>query len=58
MMKLIRFDDWQTGLLVELSEGPYVIDVIASLGMFAPADPIVSGVLSDMLKDGRVGSAD
>ena len=57
-MKLIRFDDWQTGLLVELSEGPYVIDVIASLGMFAPADPIVSGVLSDMLKDGRVGSAD
>jgi hypothetical protein len=53
MMKLIRFDDWQTGLLVQLREGPYLVDVIASLGLFAPVDPIASGVLNSILKDGK-----
>ena len=52
-MKLIRFDDWRTGLLVQLPEGPYLVDVIGSLGMLAPEDPIASGVLNSLLKDGK-----
>jgi hypothetical protein len=50
-MKLIRFDDDRTGLVVELPSGPYVIDVVASVGALVPEDPISHGVLNGLLKD-------
>jgi hypothetical protein len=50
-MKLIRFDDAKTGLVVELPSGPHVIDVIASIGALVPGDPISHGVLNGILKD-------
>ena len=50
-MKLLRFDDDKTGLPVELSSGPHVIDVVASIGALVPEDPISHGVLNGLLKD-------
>ena len=50
-MKLVRFDDDQTGLVVELSSGPHVIDVVASIGALVPEDPISHGILNGLLKD-------
>lgn len=50
-MKLVRFDCGKTGLMVELASGPHVIDVIGSLGAFAPNDPISQGILNGILKD-------
>jgi hypothetical protein len=50
-MKLIRFDDDKTGLVVELPSGQYVIDVVASVGALTPEDPISHGVLNGLLKD-------
>jgi hypothetical protein len=51
-MKLVRFGDWRTGLLVQLPNGPHVIDVVASVGVLLPEDPISHGLLNGMLKDG------
>jgi hypothetical protein len=50
-MKLIRFDDDKTGLVVELPSGPHIIDVVASIGALVPGDPISHGVLNGLLKD-------
>jgi hypothetical protein len=50
-MKLIRFDGGKTGLLVEISGAIRVIDVIASLGVLSPGDPISLGILNGILKD-------
>lgn len=50
-MKLVRFDDGKTGLMVQLAAGPYVIDIIGSLGVFSPDDPISQGILNGILKD-------
>jgi hypothetical protein len=50
-MKLIRFDDGKTGLVVELPCGPHIIDVVASIGALVPEDPISHGVLNGLLKD-------
>jgi hypothetical protein len=50
-MKLIRFDDDKTGLVVELSSGPHVVDVVASIGALVPEDPISHGLLNGLLKD-------
>ena len=50
-MKLIRFDGGKTGLLVEISGAICVIDVIASLGVLSPGDPISLGILNGILKD-------
>ncbi len=50
-MKLVRFDDRKTGLLVRLPTGLHLIDVIASLGALSPEDPISNGVLNGILKD-------
>jgi hypothetical protein len=50
-MKLIRFDGGKTGLLVEISGTVRVIDVIASLGVLSPGDPISLGILNGILKD-------
>ncbi len=51
-MKLVRFEDWRTGLLVQLPQGPHLVDVVSSLGVFLPEDPISNGLLNCMLKDG------
>jgi hypothetical protein len=50
-MKLVRFDGGKTGLMVQLASGPYVVDVIGSLGALAPDDPISQGILNGILKD-------
>ena len=50
-MKLVRFDGGKTGLMVQLASGPHVIDVIGSLGVFSPDDPISQGILNGILKD-------
>ena len=50
-MKLVRFDGGKTGLMVQLASGPHVIDVIGSLGLLSPDDPISQGVLNGILKD-------
>src|ERR1700738_4570369 len=50
-MKLVRFDDDKTGLVVELSSGPHVVDVVASIGALIPGDSISHGVLNGLLKD-------
>ena len=50
-MKLVRFDDRKTGLLIELPTGLHLIDVISSLGALSPEDPISIGVLNGILKD-------
>src|SRR3979490_2851652 len=51
IMKLVRFDGGKTGLMVQLASGPHVIDVIGSLGVLAPDDPISQGILNGILKD-------
>jgi hypothetical protein len=51
IMKLVRFDGGKTGLMVQLAAGPYVIDVIGSLGVLSPGDPISQGILNGILKD-------
>jgi hypothetical protein len=51
IMKLVRFDDGKTGLMVQLAAGPHVIDVIGSLGVLSPGDPISQGILNGILKD-------
>jgi hypothetical protein len=37
--------------MVQLAAGPHVIDVIGSLGVLAPGDPISQGILNGILKD-------
>ena len=49
-MKLVRFDGGKTGLMVRLASGPHVIDVIGSLGVLSPDDPISQGI-NGILKD-------
>jgi hypothetical protein len=51
IMKLVRFDGGKTGLMVQLASGPHVIDVIGSLGVLSPDDPISQGILNGILKD-------
>jgi hypothetical protein len=52
MLKLVRFGEWRTGLVVELPTGPHVIDVVASVGTLLPEDPVSSGVLNGILREG------
>jgi hypothetical protein len=56
-MKLVRFDDDKTGLLVETPQGPEIVDILASLGSLAPADPISNGILNGTFGDGNSRSA-
>jgi hypothetical protein len=51
-MKLIKMKDEKLGLFALLPAGPQVIDVAASLGVFAPHDPLSNGLLNGVLKDG------
>ena len=52
MLKLVRFGEWRTGLVVELPTGPHVVDVVASVGALLPEDPVSSGVLNGILREG------
>jgi hypothetical protein len=52
MIKLVRFDDRRTGLVVQLPTGLHVIDVVASVSVLLPEDPISNGLLNGILKDG------
>jgi len=49
-MRLVRFDDWKTGLLVQLPIGLRVVDVVESLGALSLEAPIAD-VLNGTLKD-------
>src|SRR6266403_3256199 len=51
-MKLVRFGDRRTGLVVDLEAGPHIIDVVASVGALLPHDPISNGVLNGILREG------
>ena len=51
IMKLVRFDGGKTGLMVQLAAGPHVIDVIGSLDVLSPDDPLSQGILNGILKD-------
>lgn len=51
-MKLIRMAADRTGLLVRLPSGPHVVDIVRSLGVFVPHDPLANGFLNGALKDG------
>jgi hypothetical protein len=51
-MKLVRFGERRTGLVVELPTGPHVIDIVASVGTLLPEDPVSSGVLNGILREG------
>jgi hypothetical protein len=51
-MKLVRFGDRRTGLVIDLKTGPHIIDVVASVGALLPDDPISNGVLNGVLQDG------
>jgi hypothetical protein len=51
IMKLARFDGRKTGLMVQLDSGSHLIDVIGSLGVLSPDDPISQGILNGILKD-------
>jgi hypothetical protein len=51
IVKLVRFDGGKTGLMVQLASGLHIIDVIGSLGVFSPGDPVSQGILNGILKD-------
>jgi hypothetical protein len=51
-MKLVKMPDGNVGLFVPLPKGPYVIDIVNSLGVFVPHDPLSNGLLNGVLKDG------
>jgi hypothetical protein len=51
-MKLIKMKDEKLGLFVLLPAGPHLVDVAASLSVFAPHDPLSNGLLNGVLKDG------
>ncbi|WP_210338411.1 hypothetical protein [Bradyrhizobium genosp. L] len=51
-MKLIRTNDGKVGLFVRLAQGPSIIDVGGSAGVFAPHDPLSGGFVNGTFKDG------
>lgn len=50
-MKFVRFANGKSGLIVELPTGPHVIDIVASLHVLAPGDPISLGILNGLFKE-------
>jgi hypothetical protein len=51
-MKLAKMTDEIIGLVVTLPNGPYVVDVAKSVGVFAPHDPLSNGLLNGAFKHG------
>ena len=56
-MKLVKTNDGGIGLHVELPEGPHVIDIARSLGVFAAHDPVSGALINGVLKERSVWSA-
>src|SRR5262245_48082241 len=50
-MKLVRLNDGGTGLVAQTPMGLRVVDVVASLGVLAPAHLTSQGVLNRLLKN-------
>jgi hypothetical protein len=55
-MRLIRFGEGRTGILLDLPTGPHVLDVVASIGALSPEHPISNETLKDTLKDSTWGA--
>ena len=51
-MKLAKITDKIIGLVVELPNGPHIVDIARSVGVFAPHDPLSNGLLNGAFKDG------
>jgi hypothetical protein len=51
-MKLVRFGDRRTGLVIDHKTDPHILDVVASVGALLPDDPISNGILNGILQDG------
>jgi hypothetical protein len=52
VMKLAKITDEIIGLVVALPNGPHVVDIAKSVGVFAPHDPLSNGILNGAFKDG------
>jgi hypothetical protein len=52
VMKLAKITDEIIGLVVELPNGPHIVDIARSVGVFAPHDPLSNGLLNGAFKDG------
>jgi hypothetical protein len=50
-MKLVTIDEEKIGLLVQLPTGPYVVDIVKSLGVFAAHDPVSGALINGVLKE-------
>ena len=44
-MKLAKITDEVIGLVVALPNGPHIVDIAKSVGVFAPHDPLSNGLL-------------
>ena len=51
-MKLAKITDETIGLVVTLPNGPHIVDIAKSVGVFAPHDPLSNGILNGAFKDG------
>jgi hypothetical protein len=51
-MKLAKITDGKIGLVVALPNGPHIVDIAESVGVFAPHDPLSNGLLHGAFKDG------
>lgn len=51
-MKLARMTDDIIGLVVALPNGPHIVDIAKSVGVFTPHDPLSNGLLNGAFKDG------
>ena len=51
-MKLAKITDEIIGLVVTLPNGPHIVDIAKSVGVFAPHDPLSNGILNGAFKDG------
>lgn len=52
VMKLAKITDEIIGLVVALPNGPHILDIGKSAGVFAPHDPLSNGLLYGAFKDG------
>jgi hypothetical protein len=51
-MKLAKITDEIIGLVVTLPNGPHIVDIAKSVGVFAPHDPLSNGILNGAFRDG------
>jgi hypothetical protein len=51
-MKLAKITDEVIGLVVALPNGPHIVDIAKSVGVFAPHDPMSNGILNGAFRDG------